>query len=194
MIRENLLTMTGGQPFLDIIDEINSIADAIPESTGNLLDEVSDRKVRDSTIKWIQHSESTKWLFDEIETMVIEMNKQMGWHFAIESMSPLQYTIYRPGQFYGWHPDVDVKRIKKQRKISFSIMLDDPEEYEGGEFVFYNTTCHPDYTDTHKTIKYEKIEKGDAILFPSFVWHKVDPLVRGTRKSLVGWIEGPGWK
>ena len=40
MIRENLLTMTGGQPFLDIIDEINSIADAIPESMGNLLDEI----------------------------------------------------------------------------------------------------------------------------------------------------------
>ena len=169
MIRENLLTMTGGQPFLDIIDEINSIADVIPESTGNLLDEVSDRKVRDSTIKWIQHSESTKWLFDEIETMVIEMNKQMGWHFAIESMSPLQYTIYRPGQFYGWHPDVDVKRIKKQRKISFSIMLDDPEEYEGGEFVFYNTTCHPDYTDTHKTIKYEKIEKKTKLPVSSYL-------------------------
>ena len=194
MIRENFIALTGGQPFLDIIPDIEKLADSIKESKGVLLSENEDNGVRDSTIKWIHNNKKTEWLYNECENFIVEMNKQLNWGFEISTITPLQYTIYRPGQFYGWHPDIDTRRIDIQRKISFSIILSDPEEYEGGDFVFYNTTCHPDHTDTHKTIRYDNILKGEVVLFPSFAWHKVEPLISGTRKSLVGWVEGPGWK
>jgi len=194
MIRENFVAQTGGQPFLDLVDKINELAETIPEAAGNLLTEETDRKVRDSTVKWIAPDKKADWLYREINSFISEMNSQLEWNFDIDGINPLQYTIYRPGQFYGWHPDVDVRKLDRQRKISFSIMLTDPEEYEGGDFVFYNTTCHPDYTDTHKTLRYNNIPKGEAIVFPSFAWHKVEPLVKGTRTSLVGWVDGPAWR
>ena len=73
------------------------------------------------------------------------------------------------------------------RKLSFTLCLND--EFEGGEFDI----CNPDPRETKNTIKSFKLKKGDMIVFPSHTWHRVNPVTKGTRKSLVGWALGPQW-
>jgi len=73
------------------------------------------------------------------------------------------------------------------RKISFTILLND--EFEGGEFELEaGSPANPERIHT------VDLKKGDAILFPSYTWHRVQPVTKGTRHSLVGWVRGPQWR
>ena len=76
---------------------------------------------------------------------------------------------------------------KDTRKISFTILLND--EFEGGEFEI--EAGSPANTERVHTVD---LKKGDAILFPSYTWHRVKPVTKGTRHSLVGWVRGPQWR
>ena len=73
-----------------------------------------------------------------------------------------------------------------QRKLSITIQLSDSDEYEGGDFVFTKDIPSPDAELIRK--------KGTIIVFPSFLYHQVMPVTKGTRYSLVGWYEGNDWR
>jgi PKHD-type hydroxylase len=72
------------------------------------------------------------------------------------------------------------------RKLSISIQLTNPEEYEGGELKLYDG-------DEDKTNVMDKTQ-GTLIIFPSYVLHEVMPVTKGTRNSLVAWVTGPQFK
>ena len=74
------------------------------------------------------------------------------------------------------------------RKLSMTIQLSDPDDYEGGDFVF-NVNQIGQSPDREQLRK-----KGTVLVFPSFIMHGVKPVTKGTRKSLVSWIEGPTWR
>lgn len=98
----------------------------------------------------------------------------------------MQYTEYGPGQFYGWHIDVNKMKIEKEvRKLSFTLQLSDPDEYEGGEFQLLS------YDNELYTAPKQK---GTLIIFDSMSRHRVTKIKSGLRKSLVGWVLGPRWK
>ena len=71
------------------------------------------------------------------------------------------------------------------RKLSFSIQLSDPEDYEGGELEF-NVNNEERFFAPNK--------KGTVIIFDSRIQHRVLEVKSGVRKSLVGWVVGPRWK
>lgn len=79
---------------------------------------------------------------------------------------------------YDWH--MDVGELSPYRKISISVQLSDPKPYEGGDLLIFNS----------KNYKKLPNSKGTAILFPSYLLHKVTKVTKGTRKSLVIWITG----
>ena len=83
---------------------------------------------------------------------------------------------------YDWHIDCDSST--SFRKISMSIQLSDPNDYEGGELQLF----------TKKTITTLPKDKGTIIFFPSFLLHRVTPVTKGKRISLVAWITGPQFK
>ena len=98
----------------------------------------------------------------------------------------VQFTMYEGSErgFYDWHVDSygSARNVAFNRKLSCVIALSDPNDYEGGEFYLgYGT-------------KPFKFLKGDVIVFPSFKPHKVAPVVKGTRYTLVSWAEGPDWR
>jgi PKHD-type hydroxylase len=91
------------------------------------------------------------------------------------------------------------------RKISCSIQLTYPREYEGGEFelmVGDNTESEDKKNDLKgdgffdiKPLPLPHFrEKGSAMFFPSFTYHRVKPVTKGTRRSLVVWFRGPKWQ
>ena len=155
--------------------------------------EIEDlKKKRDSNIVWM----SEPWIYKEIQPYIHTANKNAGWNFDWDFSESCQFTKYSKGQYYGWHCDSWDKPytekepknfIGKVRKLSCIVALSDPKEYEGGEvqFDFRNTP------NGSNIITCEKIkDQGSIIIFPSFVWHQVKPITKGTRYSLVCWTLG----
>jgi PKHD-type hydroxylase len=138
------------------------------------------KDVRDSNICWLDPSDDLNWLFTKIGQTCLEINK-LYFGFDLNGISePLQFTNYKaPSGKYGKHVDEGTELISI-RKLSISIQLTDPNEYEGGELILY---------DSEKENIMEK-EQGALIVFPSFVLHEVKPVTKGERNSLVCWITG----
>ena len=155
------------------------------------------QKKRKSEIVWV----NDQWIYKEIHPFIHEANKTAGWNFDWDFSESCQFTKYGVGQHYGWHCDSwdkpydkpnDLNSHGKIRKLSVTVSLSDPSEYEGGnlEFDFRNQV---DWERNKKSKIKECTEirpRGSIIVFPSFVWHRVNPVTRGTRYSLVIWNLG----
>ena len=155
------------------------------------------QKKRKSDIVWMNDN----WIYKEVHPLIHEANRNAGWNFDWDWSESCQFTKYGVGQYYGWHCDSwEVPYNKpnepdthgKIRKLSVTISLNDPDEYDGGnlEFDFRNQV---DWENNRKAkIKActEIRPRGSIIVFPSFVWHRVAPVTRGTRYSLVIWNLG----
>tara|TARA_Y100000991_G_C21913738_1_gene323466 strand:- start:176 stop:739 length:564 start_codon:yes stop_codon:yes gene_type:complete len=119
-----------------------------------------------------------------------KINEICQWNFDIQSIEAIQFGIYGEGGRYDWHVDQHPEAFRGSvRKISMTLFMNDPDEYEGGEFdlELYNPETNPRY----KTFK---LKKGSAIFFQSDRWHRVRPVSSGIRKSLVAWLSGPTFK
>lgn len=151
---------------------------------------------RDSNVVWIEE----KWLYDLIQPYVHIANKNAGWNFEWDRSEAVQFTIYKKNQYYGWHCDSWTDPYKnthknfdgKIRKLSVSVSLNDSSKYTGGELEFDLKNRDPGInTITEcKEIK----EGGSVVVFPSFLWHRVKPITKGTRYSLVMWNLGKLFK
>lgn len=127
--------------------------------------------------------ESTKWIFRKVTDLVVHMNKEF-WSYDLQYIETLQFTSYKDeDDFYGCHIDQSMTGVHN-RKLSFSVQLSDPKDYQGAELVMY-VEKKPSVTNK---------QRGDAVFFPSYVLHEVTPLKSGTRYSLVGWVCGPRFR
>ena len=160
------------------------------------------QKKRKSDIVWM----NDLWIYKEIHPYIHEANQRAGWNFEWDWSESCQFTKYGVGQYYGWHCDSWDKPYSrppladgtrpidhgKIRKLSVTISLSHPDEYVGGnlEFDFRNQV---DW-DRNKKAAIHSCDgirpRGSIIVFPSFVWHRVAPVTKGTRYSLVIWNLG----
>ena len=110
------------------------------------------KKKRKSNVAWFDDP----WLYNEIQPYVHMANQNAKWNFQWDYSDAFQFTEYTPGQFYDWHTDSsagpyncpdDISRHGKVRKISLSVMLTDPEEYEGGELQFNFKANDPQFEE-----------------------------------------------
>jgi len=144
---------------------------------------VLDTKTRTSHISWIPFKKMTD-MYKDIEKIMKTTN---GNHFGFEGMQiteMAQYTEYPEGGFYDWHVDNDVNCANEPpvRKISMTILLSPENEFEGGDLELV------------KEGQAAKIKQGHAIFFASFIRHRVAPVIKGNRKSLVMWFGGTPFK
>lgn len=131
-----------------------------------------------------------EWLFDLAWHYVNTANINSNWNFQVESCESMQISKYKENGHYDFHLDgngftrYNMPENKflhnKTRKLSMTIVLN--EDYEGGEFEFF---------DEKRLIK-EKL--GTVIVFPSYMLHRVKPVTKGTRYSLVVWFCGEPFK
>lgn len=142
--------------------------------------------IRDSDVVWFNEP----WIFDLLSRYFLEANQNAEWHFTYDFIEPIQFTIYEPGQYYGWHQDSDFYINKNPvRKLSCVVSLTDPDEYEGGEFRM-NLLNGPKAATNIIDVP-ELKGKGNLIVFPSQLWHEVTKVTKGNRYSLVAWAGGP---
>ena len=144
---------------------------------------IVDTKTRTSHISWIPFSKMTE-MYKQLEDIMTKTNNN---HFGFNGMcinETAQYTEYPEGGFYDWHVDNDVnfQHEPPVRKISMTLLLSPENEFEGGDLELMSEG------------KVAKIKQGQAIFFASFIRHRVTPVIRGTRKSLVMWFGGTPFK
>ncbi len=144
---------------------------------------VINTKTRTSHISWIPFKKMSE-MYKKIEHIMKTTN---GNHFGFDDMQltePAQYTEYPEGGFYEWHVDNDVNFTHEPpvRKISMTCLLSPENEFEGGDLELQSEN------------KVAKIKQGHAIFFASFIRHRVKPVIRGNRKSLVMWFGGTPFK
>ena len=84
----------------------------------------------------------------------------------------------------------DMKRWNKVRKISMTVNLSNPNDYEGGNLKF---DLGPHVKERFKVCD-EIRPQGSVVIFPSFTYHCVTPVTNGTRYSLVLWCLGKPWQ
>ena len=147
--------------------------------TGELGDKTVKTDVRRSQVHWLD-LEEYGWVYQRLLKIAKDANQKYG--FDIDGVSgPAQLAIYDESHegFYDWH--MDWSKSYGVRKISISIPICDRDEYEGGDLEFNLNGCG----DPVRQVA------GTAITFPSFLMHRVTPVTRGRRYSLVAWIGGP---
>jgi len=136
-----------------------------------------------------------RWLYDLIQPYFLTANKSAHWNFDLNWVEHMQFTQYTKNQHYDWHcdsgvelnDDVAAQGHGKLRKLSVVISLSDPKDYEGGDFEFqFRGSDDPTLTKIVPEIK----PKGSVLVFPSYIWHRVKPITKGLRYSLVAWVRG----
>ena len=153
---------------------------------------INDLKVRNSKNSWLYPF----WIYKELKPYIEASNKLGGWNFDYNIIENFQFTKYEGNQkqHYTWHADNATPDENNQqvRKLSTILMLSDPKKFKGGDLEFY------DYTppkSKNKILKTDHLKhQGTIITFPSFVIHRVLPVTKGIRYSLVVWHKGPPLK
>ena len=138
-----------------------------------------DTKTRTSHISWIPFKKMLD-MYKDIEKLMQKTNRN---HFGFDGMTltePAQYTEYPEGGFYDWHIDSDINCAHEPpvRKISMTCLLSPENEFEGGDLEVMSEG------------KVAKLKQGQIVFFASFVRHRVKPVIKGNRKSLVMWFGG----
>jgi PKHD-type hydroxylase len=174
-------------------DEINKIL-ALPQwlqpedasiygTTGSTI----DKNTRETNIAWVYPTPETMFMWEKVSAAVADINSQFFMFDLSGCYEPFQLGIYRGDTkgHYDWHTDTGVKDIQAPRKLSMTLMLSDPSEYEGGELQLKTLSDNPITAET---------PKGRAWFFPSYTLHRVAPVTKGIRRSLVIWVGGPQFR
>jgi PKHD-type hydroxylase len=164
-------------------EKIIALGESLSPSSSELIHHVSNTSVRNSKNAWIFPTAETEWLFRRLTDSVLGLNNEYFKFDLFGLAEGLQFTKYEaPDGHYNCHIDKATGQLV--RKISVTVQLSNPEEYEGGEvhLLFESTpTVAPK-------------EQGTLVVFPSYMLHEVKPVIKGTRYSLVCWVTGAPFK
>jgi len=201
----------------EVIPQQDKTIEELKSQVGENKNIEQERYVRDSEVAWFNNP----WLYDLIHPFLYQANNEAGWKYEWDFSESFQFTKYNKGGFYGWHADgnscnfgkykryipgvspttpdggipkgytTNANMVGKVRKLSITINLNEPGEYDGGNLKF-------DFGPHASGKRFHEVEEirpqGSIIVFPSYVYHQVTPVTRGTRYSLVLWSLGQPFK
>ena len=167
----------------DRVIEQCSMLSQIDATVGNpVSSQEVNKSIRTSSISWVPTEESYQWIYRKCTDLVNIANKEF-FNYNLDYIEDLQFTKYdsSTNSFYGKHHDIaQVNKGSYYRKLSFTIQLNDPSSYSGGDLIL-NDGSKPSII---------KRDLGEITLFPSYVLHEVTPVTAGIRNTLVGWVCG----
>ena len=147
------------------------------------------RDIRKSKTNLIFVDNENEWIFQKLASISKFINDKF-YGYDIFGFDQVQYTVYEQGDHYDYHIDMMLgdkvpDHMHFSRKLSFSLILTDDVDFQGGEFEIM--------VDSDSPIKAEQ-KRGRILAFPSFIVHRVKPVTSGVRKSIVFWTLGPKFK
>jgi PKHD-type hydroxylase len=145
-----------------------------------------DNGIRRSKVRWILRDSIWDNVFSELDKLVARANNEW-FNLDYQYCGYLQFTEYDQSYegCFKRHQDTFLT-APTNRKLSVTVQLTDPTEYQGGQFEFCDIGVKPKAENI--------ITQGTVIIFPSIIFHEVKPVTQGKRCSLVGWYEGPPWR
>ena len=156
----------------------------------------NDPKIRKTFINWVEDKDNKvnalAWHF------LREANK-IQFNYDLTYFQAIQFGEYKDGGFFGWHQDdggnIDNKS-HEVRKLTAVLVLSDPDTFEGGELQFYNggRPMQDMGEITAEKVTNDIKAQGSVICFDSRDWHRVTPVTKGVRHSVVCWTVGPNFK
>jgi len=173
--RENFLSVSQCQKLMRYL-ETGEATDS--ELAGNYKDNLVNKEVRNNKEVIINNEELNNKL-----KMVFELSNQSIWKYNIQELEKVRILKYENGGKYKWHTDCGAKETST-RKLTAIVQLSDETKYEGGnlEFGITDKSGKNNYTAPRT--------QGSVIIFPSFLSHRVTPIISGKRYSLITWMNG----
>jgi PKHD-type hydroxylase len=162
----------------DVCDRILALGRAEPLLPAGMTS-VRSADVRASRVAWLDDP----WLYEVLFPYFQSANWSAQWLFHFQAIERLQFTAYGVGEHYGWH----VAYAGLYRKLSLTVQLSEPTDYDGGQLQLERGV--PDSPDRIRTLT-EIAPRGSVVVFPAFLPHRVTPVTRGERLSLVTWAAG----
>jgi PKHD-type hydroxylase len=162
-----------------LIAEHASLVSEAKLASGN-----TNAQIRRSQVVMLGNEQKYGWLYERILGAAQECNRLFFCVDIVGIEANIQLGRYDGSDrgFYNWH--TDFAAVRPLRKLSISIQLSRAEDYEGGDLeLMYGA----------EPMKLDRT-RGAFIVFPSFMLHRVTPVTRGTRWSLVAWIVGARWR
>ena len=170
----------------DVVEVILNQYKKISLDQSTIFDNEIHLPIRNSKHCWIA---TDNWISGMMKHFVEVANNSFFNYDLTQWTSRIQYTVYDESKsHYSWHSDIIEPNFSSNlvRKLSISLLLSDPDEYEGGEFQIMHMG------DNKMTTM--KPPMGTAIIFSSTTRHRVRPIKSGKRISLVGWYGGPNFR
>jgi PKHD-type hydroxylase len=143
------------------------------------------KEKRRTNISWMFPDQANAHIWEKISNTIWSANRQF-FRFDLrgcyEAMQLGVYTEHDQGH-YDWHIDSGLETNTVPRKLSMALLLSDPSEFEGGQLQVMRAGV-PESVEQ---------KRGRAWFFPSYLMHRVTPVTKGIRRSLVMWVGGPAF-
>jgi len=147
----------------------------------------TDPDIRKTSVSFIDDESD---VMNEIIWGFIRHANKKFFNYELRTFQPIQFAKYQNGGHYDWHQDSSQQDISESsRKLSLTFSLTDHDEYDGGLLQFYNGGRSYDYQE--RNIEQDIKSVGSVVVFDSRDWHRVTPVTKGVRYSIVCWTIGP---
>lgn len=160
------------------LDRIDTLTRALPLQQSKVGQTgVVDPAIRKSSVAWLNNDATWGWFYGAMQGFIQTVNLTYGfdiWGFK----ESFQYAEYSEGGHFGWHVD-GVVPLAATRKLSVSLQLSEEDSYEGGDLQIWGI----DQAVAPRS-------RGTLICFPSYTLHRVTPVTRGLRRSIVAFAVG----
>lgn len=130
-------------------------------------------------VKWNLQAKPSKGLDALFEMVRGSLNRHEVFQAGARprNFARMLLSRYRSGMEYGLHVDDPIMNGNRT-DLSFTLLLSDADEYEGGDLVI-------DDGLEERTIR---LKAGDVVLYPTSALHRVAPVTQGERMAVVGWV------
>jgi PKHD-type hydroxylase len=154
---------------------------AISKAAMGVDGEKLDDQYRSTSLVFLPFNHSLSY---NMMAFALQANQECKWDYEINGRESIQFAKYETNQHYNWHTDTFTLSGKDtDRKLTAVLLLNDPSEFEGGEF---QVKLYSPYT--------APLQKGSIIVFPSILEHRVTPVTSGVRYSATMWFHGPRFR
>jgi PKHD-type hydroxylase len=170
----------------DECDRLIALCKAGPMKDAGLVRQTTAHQIRRAELSWLDDLPEAAWVMERMTRLIAQANREaFGFDLTdfLESPQVARYGAEREAHF-DWHSDIGSGPAAARRKLTIVVQLSTPTDYDGGVLEL-----RPD-----SNIRQVEKARGTAVLFPSFVLHRVTPVTRGTRWSLTLWTHGPAFR
>lgn len=162
-----------------------ALAQRFPATEGRVgPSDAEQSSIRRSQIWFFNPGPETDFIFAALRKAVKHVNQ--GFQLEVTDFGTgcqiARYSAEVQGH-YDWHIDLGTERFSR-RKLSLSLQLSPSDAYEGGDLEFHLSGLD----------RMRMRQQGTLVAFPSFHEHRVTPVTRGERYSLVAWVDGPPYR